>query len=306
MIGKTRQQPVATVEEVFDLEVGQARGILRRTLPAGKLHHARRRPASELAPWIAHYWMIHWDLRGCEPHVAESLPHPNVHLVFEKGTSMVCGVQTRRFSRRLEGHARVFGVKFRPGGFRPFLDCAVSTLADRVVPAARIFGKSNAIRALQTLVLSSCEENEKVRGADAFFRARLPKADPTIALAGQLVERILRDPDIRMVDDLARGTGMGKRSLQRLFNDYVGISPKWVILRYRLHELIERCHSGAPLDWSQLAVDLGYFDQAHLINDFKSVVGYTPTEYKKLLSKGRVTQVGSPPAAHMDRVLLKK
>jgi len=99
---------------------------------------------------------------------------------------------------------------------------------------------------------------------------------------------------------------MVKRSLQLLFNDYVGISPKWVILRYRLHELIERCHSGAPLDWSQLAVDLGYFDQAHLINDFKSVVGYTPTEYKKLLSKGRVTQVGSPPAAHMDRVLLKK
>jgi AraC-like DNA-binding protein len=286
MIGKTRQQPEATVEEVFDRDVGQARGILRRTLPAGKLRHARRRPASDLAPWIAHYWMIRWDLRGCEPHLAESLPHPNIHLIFENGTSVVCGVQTRRFSRLLDGEARVFGVKFRPGGFRPFLDDAVSTLARRIVPAARIFGKDQRFEALQALVLSSREENDKVRAADAFFRARLPKTDPKIAVAGQLVEHILRDPDIRSVDDLARSSGIGTRSLQRLFSEYVGISPKWVILRYRLHELIERFNSGAQLDWSQLAVDLGYFDQAHLINAFKAVVGYTPTEYKKLVSRG--------------------
>jgi AraC-like DNA-binding protein len=286
MIGKTRQQPVAIVEEVFDPDVGRARGILRRTLPAGALRHARRRPASDLAPWIAHYWMIHWDLRGCEPHVAESLPHPNVHLVFENGTAVVCGVHTQRFSRLLEGQARVFGVKFRPGGFRPFLDGAVSTLADRIVPADRTFGKSTAVKALQTLILSSSDDNDRVHAADAFFRTRLPKADPTIALAGELVDRILRDPDVRRVADLAQRTGMGQRSLQRLFSEYVGISPKWVILRYRLHELIERFNSGAHLDWSQLAGDLGYFDQAHLINDFKSVVGYTPTEYRKLLSGG--------------------
>jgi len=76
---------------------------------------------------------------------------------------------------------------------------------------------------------------------------------------------------------------MGKRSLQRLFSESIGISPKWAIRRYRLHELIEKFNSGGKLDWSQLALDLGYFDQAHLINDFKSIVGYSPTEYRKLL-----------------------
>jgi AraC-like DNA-binding protein len=80
-------------------------------------------------------------------------------------------------------------------------------------------------------------------------------------------------------------TGVGKRSLERLFSDYVGASPKWVIRRYRLHELVEKFDSRTPANWAQLALDLGYFDQAHLINDFKSIVGYTPTQYQNQLVK---------------------
>ena len=67
--------------------------------------------------------------------------------------------------------------------------------------------------------------------------------------------------------------------MQRLFKAYVGASPKWVIRRYRLHELLERFHSGEALDGAQLALDLGYADQAHLINDFRKLAGVTPTGY---------------------------
>lgn len=87
------------------------------------------------------------------------------------------------------------------------------------------------------------------------------------------------------MDELVARTGIGKRSLQRLFNEYVEVSPKWVICRYGLHELVERSNSGEELDWSQLAVELGYFDQAHLINDFRSITGYSPTEYQELIRK---------------------
>ena len=227
--------------------------------------------------------MIHWDLRLCEPYVAESVPHPNVHLIFENGAAVVAGVQTHKFSRSLQGESRVFGVKFRPGGFRPFYGAAVSDLADRVVPAVRIFGKE--LKEFEKIGLSSCPEDERVRAANAFFHARKPDPDPAVILASHLVDRILKEPEIKMVDDLVRLTGMGKRSLQRLFSEYVGVSPKWVIRRYRLHELIEKFNAGGEPDWAQLALDLGYFDQAHLINDFKSIVGHSPREYKKLLAK---------------------
>ena len=190
MIGKTRQQPAAEVEEVYDPEVGKGRGMLRRPLRAGKMRHARRRPADDLSHLIAHYWMIRWDLRGCEPHVAESLPHPNVHLIFEPSGSVVAGVHTHKFSRVLEGQSQVFGIKFKPGGFRPFLTFPTSKLADRMVPVHRILGKE--VNALQDVVLSSKSENEKVEAANAFFRARLPQLDKAITLAGELVERILQ------------------------------------------------------------------------------------------------------------------
>jgi AraC-like DNA-binding protein len=288
-IGKTRQQRIAKVqeaevEEVYDPEVGKGRGMLRRPLRAGKMRHARRRPADDLSHLIAHYWMIRWDLRGCEPHIAESLPHPNVHVIFEPSGSVVAGVHTRKFSRILKGESQVFGVKFKPGGFRPFLKFSVSKLADRMVPVQRIFG--DEVNALRDVVLSLRSEKEKVEAANAFFRACLPKPDQTIALAGALVEEILQDGEINTVDDLVDRAGIGKRSLQRLFNEYVGVSPKWVIRRYRLHELIERANHGVQPDWAQLALDLGYFDQAHLINDFRSITGYSPTEYLNLLQRG--------------------
>jgi AraC-like DNA-binding protein len=283
MIGKTRQAPTPEVEEVHDPGVGRARGILRRPLPAGKLRHSRRRPAADVASWIAHYWTVSWDLRGGEPHVAESLPHPNVHAVFENNSSLICGVQTNKFSRVLEGESQVFGIKFRPGGFRPFLDSPVSKLTNRIIPANHVFG--NEVEKLEAVLLSSDQEDAKVETADAFFRMRVPEPEETALVAGHLVERILHEPEIKTVDDLVKRAGIGKRSLQRIFNEYVGVSPKWVIRRYRLHELIEKLNSGDQPNLTQVALELGYFDQSHLINDFRSIVGYAPTQYLRMVTK---------------------
>ena len=56
-----------------------------------------------------------------------------------------------------------------------------------------------------------------------------------------------------------------------------------MIRRYRLHELVERLKAGEVVDGAQTALDLGYSDQAHLINDFRSIVGYSPSRYRSLL-----------------------
>lgn len=285
MIGKTRQDPKQIVEE-YDSGAGKARGILRRTMAEGRMQHFRRDPVPELAPWIMHYWMIHWDLRGCKPHLAENLPHPNVHLIFENGKNgVVSGVQTRRFSRVLDDKSWVFGVKFRAGGFRPFLGKPVLELADRTIPARHVFGSE--IKEFETTALSFRSDEEKIAAANEFFLARIPKPEKTLALAGELVDLILRDIEIKTVDDLVQRSGVGKRTLQRVFREYVGASPKWVVCRYRLHEVVEQLNSGEELDWAQLALDLGYFDQAHLINDFKALLGCTPAQFAKQVAANR-------------------
>jgi AraC-like DNA-binding protein len=87
------------------------------------------------------------------------------------------------------------------------------------------------------------------------------------------------DRTITTVEQVLHRWRLGKRMLQRLFNEYVGVGPKWVINRYRLHEAIERLAGDPPKDWTQLALELGYFDQAHFIRDFKALVGRPPAAY---------------------------
>ena len=71
------------------------------------------------------------------------------------------------------------------------------------------------------------------------------------------------------------------RSLQRLFAEYVGVGPKWVIRRYRIYDALERAATTASVDWVRLATDLGYSDQAHFSREFTSIVGTSPTRYAK-------------------------
>jgi AraC-like DNA-binding protein len=68
------------------------------------------------------------------------------------------------------------------------------------------------------------------------------------------------------------------RTLQRLFAEYVGVSPKAVLRRARLHEAAQRADNGS-VDWAALAADLGYSDQAHLVRDFRAHLGTTPAAY---------------------------
>ena len=64
-----------------------------------------------------------------------------------------------------------------------------------------------------------------------------------------------------------------------MFNQYVGVGPKWVINRYRMHEALERMEQDDALEWTRLALELGYFDQAHFIRDFKALIGRSPREF---------------------------
>jgi AraC-like DNA-binding protein len=281
-IGKTRHEPETTLDEIYDPGMTGKKGILRWPPAAGKFQHLRRAPSPELQEWIDRYWMVSWDLED-EPCLQETLPYPVVHVTFEEGECRVGGVHSGRFSTVLKGRSRVFGIKFRPGGFRPFLLAPVATLRDRIIPGEKVFGKP--IRQFVDLWESGCDVNEMITAVDAFLRERCPEADENAEVAAKLVLQMQEDREIHRVEDVVARTGMTKRSLQRIFREYVGISPKWVICRFRMHEAVEEVHSGERIDFAALAQELGYFDQAHFINEFRNIIGLSPTEYKKQVNR---------------------
>ncbi|MCC6538395.1 MAG: AraC family transcriptional regulator [Bryobacterales bacterium] len=274
MIGKTRQTTS------YDAAAGPPRGILQRSPAPGAFTHARRTPAPELAPWIMHYWLVSWDLPEGVRHPVETLPHPNVQLVFSGAGALVHGVHTAKFTRTLEGRASVFGVKFQAGGLRGWYGDDVAALRGKTAPAAEIFGPE-IDTLVPVLTADAAAESEKLALANRYFQDRLPAPDAQARLAAEVVQLAAADIAIHTTGMLAARAGVSERSLQRLFSSYVGVTPKWVIRRYRLHELVERVHAGEPLDWAALAAELGYFDQSHLIADFRRLAGYTPERYRR-------------------------
>src|SRR3954447_24176710 len=118
------------------------RGVLHPQGAAGRFVLDRRAPAPALAGLVEFYWRGSWDLRGQPPYEQKVLAHPNVHLVFEEPRAAVYGVDRGLFVRRLEGRGQVLGVKFQPGGFRPFWGRPVQELADRVLPATEVLGSA--------------------------------------------------------------------------------------------------------------------------------------------------------------------
>jgi AraC-like DNA-binding protein len=115
--------------------------------------------------------------------------------------------------------------------------------------------------------------------AEAFLRERWPAPDSQVELVGRIVAALLHDRTITRVDDVTEHFGISPRSLQRLFQRYVGVSPKWVLRRYRLHEAAAVLAREHHRPWAEVAADLGYFDQSHFIRDFTAAVGMTPVAY---------------------------
>ena len=260
------------------------RGVLRPDLAASVIRLDRHKPADALAPFVDFYWIVRWDLRGQPPHEQTVLPHPNVHLVFEASGAGIFGVDRRLFTRSLSGLGLAFGVRFTAGGFRPFWQAPISQLTDRVVSAARLFGP-RAETTRQAIMDDfdsggfDVDDGVMIGHAEALLLSVLPERDPLAGQAAALVSRITEDPGLRRVDQLAASSGLTPRTLQRLFADYVGVSPKWVMRRARLHDAAECADGGEPVDWATLASDLGYADQAHLTRDFTVTIGVPPARY---------------------------
>ena len=261
---------------------GRARGLVSSRASGRRVEAFTYAPSPEFSDVVATYWSGRWDLRGQPPHRTELLSDPCVHFVFEEGGvhagSRLVGVWTRLWRRTLENSGRVRGVKLRAGAVRAFLNTPAFRYTNHIVPLGQVFGAEIATLEKQILAPSSDEEAFLILQSWLGGR-RLDSNRTHVSLAIELAERVANDPDLTSVERLAETAGLSLRALQRLFRDFLGASPKWVIRRNRLQEVALRIERGQAPTLAALAAELGYTDQAHLARDFKSAVGKSPSDF---------------------------
>ncbi|WP_431970726.1 DUF6597 domain-containing transcriptional factor [Nocardia sp. bgisy134] len=258
------------------------KGILHPREQSRHRSLARLTAGPGVGEFVDWYWVVRWDLRGCPPYVAEVLPFPCVNVTFEQSEQrtggFVTGVCTTKFTRELAGLGMTFGARFRTGGFGAFTGLDVASLRDRSLPLAEVFPDA-ADLAERVLAAASAEDRRAL--VEKFLAPRAGGHDPTFLLVTQIVHDMEHDRSLTRVDQVTERFGVPVRTLQRMFRRYVGAGPKWVLRRYRLQDGAELLANGRHADLAALAVELGYFDQAHFSHEFTAEIGMAPLEYAR-------------------------
>jgi AraC-like DNA-binding protein len=286
-----------------------SRGILDPWLLRQRVAFTRHPPTPPLVGLVDRFWAVRWDLPAGTSHRQEVLTHPSVNV--SVGTpdarsartdpeARVNGVAIELVDRELAGRGWTVAAMTTVGGFGAFVEEPVSSLVGQVVDADVVPGLDGGslVAAVTTAggragtgtgtgPDDAARESARVAVLARALEEVVATADPARVEQAREVAAVARiaetDRGVRRLDDLAARAGVTPRVLQRLFARHAGVSPTWVLRRYRLLEAAEAVREGERVVWSDVASALGYADQAHLVRDFRAALGRTPEAYARAL-----------------------
>lgn len=267
-----------------------ARGIVDPEALRQVVTLRRYPPGEALAGLVDRFWAVQWDLPSGMLHDQQVLTHPGANLSVGHGEpdgtgtpgpieAVLHGPANRLTTRRLMGSGWTVAAMTTPGGLGAFVPGSVRALTGRAVPLGSALGRPEPVNRIAAEV----DEPARVDRLRDWLVDVLSAADLTRIAAAREVAAVARlaetDRSIRRLTDLAAAAGVTPRSLQRLFAEYAGASPTWVLRRYRILDAAEQARVDPGVAWADLAADLGYSDQAHLVRDFRAHLGTTPAAY---------------------------
>lgn len=191
--------------------------------------------------------------------------------------SSVAGPHTRSIAIDTEEQTHVVGVSFRPGGIVPFLGMPGDELQNVNVGLEALWGR--AAGELRERVLLAASPRAKLRVLEQVLLERSARNPPGVPAVDYAVGRFLLEPSTTRIARTVEETGLSPRRFIELFRQQVGVAPKAFCRVRRFQKVLERIACGRPVRWSEIALDCGYFDQAHFIHDFRNFSGINPAKY---------------------------
>jgi AraC-like DNA-binding protein len=254
----------------------------------------RQRPCAPLAPYVDCLW---YSERGALPHSRERslptgcadivVPLLQDHLIRYDGEqerharrlrgAIVQGPFDHFGVRGTEGPSAVVGVHFTPGGAAAFFGAALPALRNRAELLEDLWGP--AARALGERLQAAPSPQRALQLLHEHLMQRLADATPPDPLAAFAIAAFRRDPSCARVEPVQRASGCTPAQFIRRFEQAVGLTPKRYARVLRFGALLPSLVRHGPRDWAQLAAGGGYFDQSHLIREFRQLAGMAPGAY---------------------------
>lgn len=171
--------------------------------------------------------------------------------------------------------AGILGIRFRPGGAYPFFSFPQHELVDRIVSLDSLWG--NLAQEIEERTAMAVGADEKVMVIEAILASKLcTKSNASLEAA---IEEILAADGLISIEEVSEDIGMTRRNLERQFKQFVGLSPKLFARIVRFQRIFKTLESSSIDEWTSLALECGYYDQAHFIREFREFSGRNPSSY---------------------------
>lgn len=238
----------------------------------------RYEPPEDLRPFVVHIWTQR-TRKTVTVQPLEIQTGPETYLFINDQKAIVHGIFSKDFQYNPTDNKVYAGVKFKAGGFQAFYKQPMYRLAGTTLQAETVFPELNKMfrRKLPTLT-----DEQIVIYLTQVLQSKSPHLNKSMQNVQTIMALIHADRSIQSVHTLAERYGKSKRTLELVFRDCVGVSPKWVLRRKRLADTLLRMQT-TQTTWATLVADSGYTDQSHFSREFKSITGINPREYKKML-----------------------
>jgi len=240
--------------------------------------HWIHRPQPPLSNFVEMFWL--W--RGGEvPHTRERLlPTGTVELVIDlrddRALPVVAGPHATYFEIDAAETVNVIGIHFRPGGIYPFVPMPSSELQNRVVGLDEVWG--SFARDARDALFDAPTAEEKLQTLERMLLARVQRPLEQHRFVSFALREFFKS-QTRSVAEVTNQIGMSSRRFADRFRDEVGLTPKVFCRVRRFQDALQRIHLRTDVDWIDVALSCGYFDQSHFNHDFREFSGLTPTEY---------------------------
>jgi AraC-like DNA-binding protein len=190
--------------------------------------------------------------------------------------AFVTGAQSEFFLTDRSSQAHTVGIHFKPGGGSFVLGLPANELKDMRISLESIWGGRAIDLREQLLQVESVEKKFQILEQILCERIRKSTRHPAVAYALQRMQHL---DHAHTVSELSDEVGLSQRRFIQVFNEEVGLTPKLFARIQRFQQVLDLVKTGSAIDWMDIAIGCGYFDQAHFIHDFKAFSGLNPTTY---------------------------
>jgi len=191
--------------------------------------------------------------------------------------SVLSGAHSRYQVIGTAQQASVIGVHFRPGGAFPFLRRPAGELSETIVSLDALWG--GAATDLRDHLLEAETHQARFEILERVLLAELARGFDRHGAVGFALHRFMAAPHMTTVAAVSEKIGLSPKRFIQVFRDETGFTPKVFCRIRRFHRALDRMEGRQSVEWANIALDSGYFDQAHFNHDFRAFSGINPSSY---------------------------